>query len=86
MLSGFFVAKIAEFTFKTRYFALKFKNRILLVWQAVGRLRLEVLLVAFYFAFARFKLKGAKILHDLTQFEIWDNIALTLFHNLLVIF
>lgn len=44
-----------------------FKNRILLVSQAVSRHHLEVLLAAFYFAFTRFNLKGAKILHDLTR-------------------
>lgn len=51
--------------------------------QVAGRLRLKALLAAFYFAFTRFKLKGAKILHDLTsgakklhdltRFEFWDN-------------
>ncbi len=66
MLSDFCIALIAEFTFKMRYF---FKNRILLVLQAVSRVHLEVLLAAFYFDFTRFKLKGAKILHDLTRFE-----------------
>ena len=30
-------------------------------------LRLEALLTAFYFAFTRFNLKGAKILHDLSR-------------------
>jgi len=35
--------------------------------QVAGRLRLKALLAAFYFAFTRFKLKGAKILHDLTS-------------------
>ena len=60
-----------------------FQSWILLVLQAASRLHLEVLLAAFYFAFTRFNLKGAKILHDLTRgaknlhdltrFEFWDN-------------
>ena len=44
-----------------------FKNRILLVLLAASRFHLEALLAAFYFAFTRFNLKGAKILHDLTR-------------------
>ena len=44
-----------------------FKNRILLVLQAISRLHLEALLAAFYFAFTRFNLNGAKILHDLSR-------------------
>ena len=36
-------------------------------------LHLEAVLAAFYFDFTRFKLKGAKNIHDLTQFEFWDN-------------